>query len=77
MHHEIKTTTVMNYPLLTWSCIAGLTALIIIVRIIRAAGICMKGRHPFIEIGSERDEFFVPGDPRETDEYDDEDDYCL
>lgn len=53
----------MTTPLLTWSAIVALLLLIIIVRLWRAFIFCAKGQHRFMEFGSEREEFFIPGDP--------------
>lgn len=56
----------MNTPLITWLCIAGTFAAIVLVRLIR---IIVKDRCHIIEIGTEREEFFIPGDPDPNDEY--------
>ena len=58
------TETTMNIPLITWCCIVGLVALLAAIRL----------RRSLISIGSEREEFFVPGDPINTDCDDDCDD---
>ncbi len=56
----------MDTPLITWICIV---AAVLILFIVRLAQVRMAShhhhalRHQFIEIGSEREEFFVPGDP--------------
>lgn len=63
----------MNYPLITWSLIVGMVTVIVMVRFVLASGIGRRNRHPLVEIGSEREEFFVPGDPVNSDDYDDED----
>ena len=63
----------MNYPLITWSLIVGMVTVIVMVRFVLASGIGRRNRHPMVEIGSEREEFFVPGDPVNSDDYDDED----
>lgn len=66
----------LNVPLVTWCVIAFAMVALIIIRV------CQKNynqpahhRH-LIEIGSERDEFFVPGDKliKEDDLYDDDED---
>lgn len=66
----------MNTPLIAWVCIAAAIALLIMAHIIKAT--CHHSvhshRHHFIEIGNERDEFFVPGDPGERNEADINDD---
>ena len=64
----------MNVPLLTWSCVVGLFIAMIVFRIIYAYGYCSCRKHHVIEIGSEREEMFIPGDKTECqDEYDDYD----
>ncbi len=58
----------MDTPLFTWGCIVALLAIIIIARVV-AGGInhyegakrCKKS-HRFIEIGTESEEFYAPGD---------------
>lgn len=63
----------MNYPLLTWCCVVGIIVLLIIVRSAYAIGMGRRGRRPLFEIGSEREEFFVPGDPVKASDDDDDD----
>lgn len=60
----------MNIPLITWSAIVGILLLAVIVRTIILFINSRKGKRHFrlIEIGSEREEFFVPGDPKNSDE---------
>lgn len=53
----------MSTPLITWSCIVGLFAAIMIVKVCRMARCCIKGKRCFISLMTEREEFFVPGDP--------------
>ncbi len=53
----------MTIPFITWACIAGLFAAALIVRLVRAVIFCSEGRHRIVEFGSEREEFFIPGDP--------------
>lgn len=68
-------TTIINHqmstPFITWGCIVILFLLILLVRFVNAIKFCVKGHHRFIEFGSEREEFFLPGDPtaKEIDEY--------
>lgn len=52
----------MNTPLFTWGCIVGLWLLIVFVRLIRMASFCVREKHRVIELASEREEFYVPGD---------------
>lgn len=67
----------MNTPLITWSLIVGLFAVIILVRLCHAAAFCAKGKQHFVEFGHERDEFYVPGDPLPfSAEYLDNEEYC-
>lgn len=62
-----KNYNIMYRPLITWAVLA---ALLIILFIVRTAIACHrhhrhhdgKHLHHILEIGSERDEFFVPGD---------------
>lgn len=69
----------MNIPLLTWSTIVGLVTVGIIVHLFRVARSYTKGKHKFFEMGTEREEFYIPGDPlRDEDwqcDYDEEDEY--
>lgn len=55
----------MNTPLITWSCIAGLFLLIVIVHVCHAiiVSVKSKGKERIISLGSEREELFIPGDP--------------
>ncbi|MEE0978745.1 MAG: hypothetical protein UH625_04985 [Muribaculaceae bacterium] len=53
----------METPLITWTCVVALFVMIIVINIIRNIRFHRKGNHRIFEIGSERDEFFVPGDP--------------
>lgn len=68
----------MTTPLITWGCMAALFLIVLIVRLFRAASFCSSGRHRMVEFGSEREEFFIPGDrsryDRTTPDYDDFDD---
>ncbi len=63
----------MNTPLLIWGCIVALFAGIILVKFFRAIIFCSKGKHRFLSFGSEKEEFFIPGDPSPDDfeEFDD------
>ena len=51
----------------------GMITVIVMVRFVIASGIGRRNHHPLVEIGSEREEFFVPGDPVNSDDDDDED----
>lgn len=52
----------MNIPLITWSVTLALVVLLIVCRFISACRFCNKGHHKIVEFGSEREEFFLPGD---------------
>lgn len=68
----------LNVPLVTWFVIAFAMLALVIVRVIlktNAHHTSNPGRHHLIEIGSEREEFFIPGDrPVKNDSYDYDDD---
>ena len=66
----------MTTPLITWSIISGFFIAVVLVRLIHAVMRCSRGEHRFIEIGSEREELFIPGDILKPDahDYDDFDD---
>lgn len=71
-----KKLMIMSTPVMTWSVVAGLMAIAGIVRM--AVGIWhgLNGRgHGLIEFGSEREEFFVPGDQTGADDLNDEGEY--
>lgn len=64
----------MNIPFLTWALIVALLTVVFAIRLVRFAIHCAKRKHHFIEIGSEREVFFVPGDnihPEDLDDYED------
>lgn len=48
----------LTIPFITWGSVVALMALILIAHVLRAA----RKKHVF-ELGSEREELFVPGDP--------------
>ncbi len=60
----------MNTPLITWAIIVGILAVAFIIRgiVYLASSHKRHGRFHFIEIGSEREEFFVPGDSKNFDD---------
>lgn len=66
----------LNLPLVTWCVIAVAMATLVIVRICLHRHRHHHGHRPLIEFGSEREEFFVPGDRfvKNDDTYDDDDD---
>ena len=53
----------MEIPFVTWGCIVGMFVVILIVQLCRMVFTRVKGKHHVITVGSEREEFFVPGDP--------------
>lgn len=62
----------MNTAVITWISILGLFAVILLVKVCRMA-FHSRQHHPLFEVGSERDEFFVPGDPEFIYEEDEKD----
>ena len=70
MPRNIQKTKTMDMPLLTWLLIVGILILAVITRTIIFLHTSRRERFHFrpFEIGSEREEFFVPGDPRGSDE---------
>lgn len=64
-------------PLLTWGIIVAAMIVLIVITAVTSAHTRHNNRtahsRKLIEIGNERDEFFVPGDRREIDRYDCED----
>lgn len=67
----------MISPMNVWICMAALVAAIIVLRVLYAAchspRLHHRGAH-LIELGRERDEFWIPGDPRTADECEEADD---
>jgi hypothetical protein len=60
----------MNTPLVTWSCIVSLLLLLIVLRLLRKNFSFNREKHnKFIQLGSESEEFFVPGDTIEDEDY--------
>jgi len=60
----------MNTPLITWAAVVALISLVAVLRI----GLSLKHRCHIFEIGSEREEIFIPGDPlpENDDDYDED-----
>ena len=60
----------MNTPFITWAIIVGILAVAVIIRGIASLVSSRKkhGHFRLIEIGSEREEFFVPGDSKNFDD---------
>lgn len=53
----------MATPLITWGCIVGLFVIILVVKFYRAVKVCSKEKTRIFDFLTEREEFFVPGDP--------------
>lgn len=53
--------TIMTTPLAVWASIVALLVILFMVKLI--ASVKHASHRRIIELGSERDEFFVPGDP--------------
>ena len=68
----------MNLPVFTWSCIAAVVIILLVVQVMRRSGTAPAKRHfRLFGLGSEREEIFVPGDllrPSDKD-YDCDDDF--
>lgn len=60
----------MSLPLITWCCIAGLFVVLIIARLIKSLRMCLNHPERIFEIGTEREEMFIPGDRLKLDEHD-------
>lgn len=65
----------MSTPLIVWSLIVGLFIVVLIARLYHVARLCPGHREKLLGFMTEREEFYIPGDPnpRKTDEYDYED----
>ncbi len=66
----------MNVPVITWSVIVALFITIVLFRavmyFIHTRHMSESSRHPhhrFVEIGTEREELFMPGDPTGHENY--------
>ncbi len=59
----------MNTALIIWSSVSGLLLLLIIANIAHAL---LHSRHHILRLASEREEFFVPGDPMHDSDLDDD-----
>lgn len=55
----------METPIIIWSLIAGIFMIVLMINFVHRAFIC---KHHFVEVGSEREEFFIPGDPLHDDD---------
>lgn len=66
----------LNLPFLTWCAIVGVMMLLIICRVVKHLNQTQRqAGHALLQSGSEREEFFIPGDPMACDDdlCDDED----
>ena len=52
----------MNTPIIVWCCIIGLVAVVVILNFISAVRRHRNCCHNLLEIGSEREVMYVPGD---------------
>ncbi|MDE6310998.1 MAG: hypothetical protein K2L96_04175 [Muribaculaceae bacterium] len=59
----------MNISLIIWSSVSGLLLLLIIANLIHAF---LQSKHRILRMGSEREEFFVPGDPMRDSDLDED-----
>lgn len=60
----------MNVPLTTWCCIASLFAVIFLVKLYSMLHSHLVAGHRLIEMGSEWEELYIPGDRLIKGEYD-------
>lgn len=66
----------MSTPLITWGCIVGLFITIMIVKGWRAVRYCSRNKEKLLGLMSEREEFYIPGDPKpRTNRYYDYEDF--
>ncbi len=63
----------MDTPIITWSIVVGLLSAFMAIKTFRDINSRGGHRHRLFEIGSERDEFYVPGDAIKAEDYEDED----
>lgn len=56
----------MDVPFIVWSLIAGVFVVILLAHLFRAT---VSHKPHFIQIGKEREEFFIPGDSLHEDDY--------
>lgn len=70
---NLKIMIALNLPLITWCVIAFAMTALVIVKVCYGFYNRNHARHHLIELGSEREEFFVPGDRMydREDKYDD------
>lgn len=58
----------METPLITWSCIVALFVFMLLTKFIHAVVFRIRAKRPIIELGTEREEVYVPGDPLPLDD---------
>lgn len=56
-------TIVMSTPLVTWCCIVGIVTLFFLGHAFSRVRQLMHGKHSIFHLASERELFYVPGDP--------------
>ncbi|MCM1093589.1 MAG: hypothetical protein NC248_04350 [Bacteroides sp.] len=61
----------METPFIIWSLIVGFFLMVVVAHFFHAI---FHNRHRYLQIGSEREEFFIPGDPLPDEENDYNDD---
>ncbi|MDE6277140.1 MAG: hypothetical protein K2M06_03440 [Muribaculaceae bacterium] len=59
----------MSTPLIIWGSVAGLLVLLLIANIMHAI---LLSKHHIIRMGSEREEFYVPGDALHDEDLDED-----
>lgn len=68
----------MNTPLITWACIVALFVIILFVRLLQSVHSHHERKRQLLSFGSEREEFFAPGDANPNTDgayvYDEDDD---
>ncbi len=62
----------MDTPILTWTVTVSLLLAFMVIKTFGNMSSRNGGRRRLFEIGSERDEFYVPGDITNAEDYEDE-----
>lgn len=60
----------MMTPIIVWSCVIAALGIMLLIKLIHAVSASHQSHRRLIEIGTEREEFFIPGD-RLSDDDDD------
>lgn len=64
----------MDTPLLIWGCTVCTIILTATIKLaVNTRRFVKRNKQPFIQMGCEREEFFIPGDPLLTEDMEDED----